>query len=446
MKFFGHSKATETPQRTSQAAPPPEAPGPALATVVPLVQIPAPEVQLTRRLLFVEGDQAVPQRFSELLRERSRVWDVAAAPSANEAMALLEQRAFDGVVASARLPGGSGVDLLNELSRRFPNLVRLIRYAPEDKALLRGFVGWPPCHLTRDMDAREIELGLQGAFQLAEWMADPALKTLIPKMIRLPAMPELYEQVMKLLADPNSSTEDVGRLIAQDPALTAKMLQMVNAAAFGMAHPVTSAVEAVLVLGAERTKALILVANTALHFDLSVCEGFSQEQFWHHSLATAGQARSIVQLETKDNRLADQAFTAGVLHDIGKLLFAANLPQEYSRMLATAKHQKKSDEEAERLAFGASHAQLGACLLGTWGLPLEFLRAIAWHHAPSESGEVRFSILTAVHVANAFDHGKSGSSEGSSVLKLDHRYLSRLGLNDRWNHWRELGNGEAFAA
>ena len=100
-------------------------------------------------------------------------------------------------------------------------------------------------------------------------------------------------------------------------------------------------VEAVLFLGAERTKALILVANTSLHFDLSECKGFSQDQFWRHSLSTAGFARSITQMEMAGAKLADEAFTAGLLHDVGKLLFAANLPEKYSQMLAVARRQKR---------------------------------------------------------------------------------------------------------
>jgi putative nucleotidyltransferase with HDIG domain len=251
---------------------------------------------------------------------------------------------------------------------------------------------------------------------------------------------------MDLLASPTTSIEEVGQLISQDPALTVKMLQMVNSAAFALAHPVTNAVEAVMFLGTERTKALILVASTSLHYDLSGCAEFSQEQFWHHSLATAELARSIMQMETHNAKLADEAFTTGLLHDIGKLLLAANLTEKYSHALSVARHQKMGEAEAERLAFGTCHAELGACLLGTWGLPLEFLRAIAWHHAPSDSGEGRFSLLTAVHVANAFDHARNAGPEDVDILKLDRRYLSRLGLNDRWMRWRELVIGQSLAA
>ena len=144
---------------------------------------------------------------------------MAAATSA-QAIKLLERNFFDGLVAAARLPDTSGVELLNTVSRRFPAVVRLIRDGPDDKLLLRGFLGWPPCHLTQAMDLADVEAGLEGAFQIAEWTERPAIKGLLPQMLRLPTPPELYTRLMNWLASPNYSTQDVAELIAKDPALT----------------------------------------------------------------------------------------------------------------------------------------------------------------------------------------------------------------------------------
>src|SRR5437667_3603576 len=133
MGFFSKTKPAAGEQH-AQRLPPAvtsPAPNPNCPTVV--------GAGLRRRLLFVGGDATAPKEFDRLLQHRGQSWELAAAASASEALALLEHNAFDGVIAAARLPGGSGVELLNELARRFPNLVRLIRYAPEDKPLLRGF-------------------------------------------------------------------------------------------------------------------------------------------------------------------------------------------------------------------------------------------------------------------------------------------------------------------
>ena len=363
----------------------------AQAARAPAKPVAAPELETVpparpqKRVLFVEGDAAVCGEFVRLVHQRRPSWELVTVPNAKDALDQITPGSFDAVVASARLTGKSSVEFLNEVGRRHPGLPRLIRYAPEDKSLLRGFAGWTLLHLTREMDSTEIEEGLECAFQLGEWTRQEALRTLLPKMVRIPAMPDLYTQVLNLLASPTADAADVGKLISTEPALTAKMLQLVNSAAFALAHHITNAVEAVMFLGAERTKALILMANTSLHFDLSGCEGFSQEQFWRHSLATAGLARSITLLETHDAKFADEAFTAGLLHDVGKLLLAANVTAPYSRTVSIAKIQRLTEWEAERMEFGTSHAELGACLLGTWGLPLRFLR----HRLASRAGAIR---------------------------------------------------------
>ena len=191
-------------------------------------------------------------------------------------------------------------------------------------------------------------------------------------------------------------------------------------------------------LGTERVKGFLLVAHTALSYDLSRCAGFSQERFWQHSLLAAGLARSITKTETRDLQLADEAYTAALLHDLGKLLFAANLTDKYSQMLQTATLQKMPTHEAEMLALGTTHAELGACLLGTWGLPRPILRAIAFHHAPSSSDDGKFSLLTAVHAGNVLAHGKAQGAEAVAGLQLDRAYLARLGLSARWNTWAEF--------
>src|SRR5262245_54975691 len=139
-------------------------------------------------------------------------------------------------------------------------------------------------------------------------------------------------------------------------------------------------------------------------------------------------ARNITRAQAKDASLADQAFTAGLLHDIGKLLFASNLPREYGPVLTTAMNERVAVHEVEMQAFGLDHGQLGASLLGTWGLPMPALEAIAGHHAPAESADSSFSLLAAVHVANVFDYEKKAGDVVGVAPQLADDYLARLNL------------------
>ena len=399
------------------------------------------------RVLFVEGNEPLRAALPALLQERSTRWDATAVSTAAEALQALASRPHDAIVANVKLPDGNGVELLNKTGQQFPNVARVLRCGPEDKVLLRGFTGLPPVRVTNERKAAELETALACALLVNGWTQDESLKKLLPRMQKLPTMPDLYTQVMTKLTSPHASLDDVGKLIARDPALTARMLQMVNSPAMGLSSPVAGAVEAVLHLGVERVRAMILIANASLQFDAGQCKGFSQESLWQHSIATATLAHAITLEETQDASLAGQAFSAGILHDVGKLLFAANLTEEYGRTLSTATQQKLTAWEAERLAFGASHAELGACLLGTWGLPLAVLRAIAWHHTPGQSDDGAFSLLTAVHAANALAHaGQDKSTDLADSLRVDRNYLKRLGLTEHWLRWRTIAEQVRQAA
>jgi putative nucleotidyltransferase with HDIG domain len=241
---------------------------------------------------------------------------------------------------------------------------------------------------------------------------------------------------MAEFAKPEASIQFIGLLIAKDPAMTAKILQMINSSVFALARQITDPVEAVLHLGVESTKAMILLASVNLHFDKSGCPGFSHEQLWRHSMAVGAFSRAVTMAQTKDIRLAEAAFTAGLLHDIGKLLLAANVSEDYSRVIEQAQRRKISVREVEIEIFDASHAELAACVLGTWGLPASILEAIAWHHCPEASDDSAFSILTAVHVANAVEHEKLSHQAGCLVSQIDSHYVHRLGLAERRNAWR----------
>ena len=126
-----------------------------------------------------------------------------------------------------------------------------------------------------------------------------------------------------------------------------------------------------------------------------------------------------------------------LIHDVGKWLLAANLPEDYAQVLQAADERSVPITEEESSALGTTHPAIGAHLLGLWGLPLDLLEAVAWHHGPQASLDQEFSILTAVHAANALSHEKAKPEQKAPAIVLDEPYLQRLHLLDRRNRWRE---------
>jgi HD-like signal output (HDOD) protein len=164
--------------------------------------------------------------------------------------------------------------------------------------------------------------------------------------------------------------------------------------------------------------------------------GFSLEALWRHSQNTARLAQAIACMEDAEQKIVDEAFVGGLLHDIGKLVLAANFAADYARILEIGRQGTVPLVAAEENTFGANHADIGGYLLGLWGLPVPVVEAIALHHSPGQSTHNGFSPLTAVHAANALVDFEPSPDKVFIPGMLDSAYLNQLGLEDRIETWR----------
>jgi putative nucleotidyltransferase with HDIG domain len=389
------------------------------------------------RILFVGGDRAwfdQVQRDMLALQPNWLCWHAADVP---QGLKTLSAAAFQAVVMASQ--AADAARLFDWVEQLLPETIRVARCDMRDRLELSEWTRSGVVAVGEELDATGLASSLKRVSQMRGWLADPAIKNLVPALRKFPVVPRLHAQVTEQLSSATGSLETVAQLIAQDPVMAAKMLQIVNSAVVGLAREITDVSEAVMYLGTERIRSLILVTGVFSQFEDVKCPGFLLEPIWSHSLEVGAFARAIALAETKAPKTAEAAFTAGLLHDIGKLVLAANLPDKYSAVLQLRARQRKSEPEAELQILGTTHADLGAYVLGTWGMPLPLLEAVAWHHCPARSENTAFSLLTAVHAANVFARQKaSGGDGGSSPDGLDLEYLARLGLSDRPDAWREL--------
>jgi putative nucleotidyltransferase with HDIG domain len=172
---------------------------------------------------------------------------------------------------------------------------------------------------------------------------------------------------------------------------------------------------------------------------------FSIDHVWRHSTNVAWIAKQFALLEVGEPGLAAAAYTAGLIHDVGKVILAANFDQQYSGAHALARKQQLPLWEVEKDIFGATHGEIGAYLFGLWGMPKEVVDAVAFHHHPSRSPNQEFTPLTAVHVANVLEYDGSPNTQGLVAPVVDMDYLGRLGLRDRLDTWREAVNTSTLA-
>jgi HD-like signal output (HDOD) protein len=235
---------------------------------------------------------------------------------------------------------------------------------------------------------------------------------------------------MREIESTTSSIQGIASIVDKDPGIAAKILQVANSAAIGLPDRVNDPGEAVQQLGMTTVRSLVLSAQVYGSYAPGRLKSFSAEALWAHLMKCGELARAILRREGADAAEAEDAFTAGMLHDMGKLMLADSLPDEFAGALALAAEQKISLAEAEQEVFGASHAGLAAYLLGLWGLPAAIVEAVAFHHSPEKSGLKKLSALTAVHVANALD-------DATGTAPLNQAYLAEIGLADRISGWQE---------
>lgn len=215
-------------------------------------------------------------------------------------------------------------------------------------------------------------------------------------------LPSLPAVVMELLGSIDQEDVDISvlaRKVSMDQALTAKTLRLANSASSGLQVCVTTIQQAITYLGFQATRNLITAAAVTGCFPEGKCPGFDHRTFWRHSIATAACAKVLAR-RTRLNQ--DFAFTAGLLHDIGRLVLVTAYPERYSAVLAQRQQDDRQLLDVERELLGVDHVMAGTALAQHWQFSDTMLHAIAYHHEPEAPGAG--FLATIVHVANAIVH------------------------------------------
>ncbi|MGD0411055.1 MAG: HDOD domain-containing protein [Verrucomicrobiota bacterium] len=392
---------------------------------------------MKKHILFVAKDQALWNEFQAHAAAVEGEWLAQSAGTGAEALALAQQFNFAVVVADILLPDMSGLELLDQFMQRQPSAHRLVLSDVSDTVNTVKCMGKPHHHLLKPFGVRTLLNALNQAFAHEAWLPSQAVHGLIAQMRQVPSPPRTYFKVVEEMRSPRASLERISELIAEDPAITAKVLQLANSAVFGLELQVSQPLEAIAYIGLETTKALVLLAHTVSTFDQTKLAGFSVEALWRHSVSAGQIAQKIALMEKGGLEVAEQAFAAGLLHDLGKLLLCANLPGLFAKTLALAREDKCPFWEAETQLFpNAGHAELGGCVLGIWGLPRPIVEAVALHHAPRQLAGPGFHPLTAVHAADILDHEMNPDPSVLVPTPIHAGYLAELGLAHRAEHWR----------
>jgi HD-like signal output (HDOD) protein len=364
-------------------------------------------------------------------------WQMNFLDGGTKALDFLAANPVDVIVSDMMMPGMDGAELLTEVMKRHPNTVRIVLSGHADRESVLRLVGPAHQYLSKPCDAEELRKAISRAFALRELLANEQLKQLTTRLKALPTLPTQHSQLTQELSKEDPSLEAIAKIISKDIGMTAKILQLVNSAFFGLPQPLTGAEEAVMYLGMATVRSLVISIQVFSQFDPKVLKGFSIEALTAHCWTTGVMARRIAEYERVDNNINGQCFLAGMLHHVGQLVLAHSLSDDYARVLEVSHTTGKSLLQAEREQFGATHSEVGAYLLGLWGLPNVIVEAMAFHHSPAAAPVKGFSPMVAVCAASRFAHEQAGTPSESPEAQINEATMEALGLGGRLELWRE---------
>lgn len=389
------------------------------------------------RLLFVDDDVTPLAELRSELRAMEGSWEMQFLTSAAEALELLEDEPVDVVVAAMHMGEMDGNALFEELRTRYPDIVRVMMIEEGDQARILESTRHAHRYLRKPLDAEELQGAVAQCCYVRGYMQDESLRELVVGMTNLPSLPNLYTEIVRIAEDETKTFRDAGAVVSKDTGMTAKILQLVNSALFGIPRHIGSVEDAVGFLGVDTLKSLVLSVKLFTQFGSVKLRGRSLEQLADHNLRAGLFAQKIAADQGADKEVIDHAFLAGTLHDAGILILAAEFSQRYAKTELLADHKKVHVATIEEQEFGTNHACVGAYLLSLWGLPDPIVEAVLLHHGPAGYPSVDFTPLTAVHIANAIEHELTNPDPEAPCL-FDFEYLRALGIDGKVDGWLEM--------
>ena len=390
---------------------------------------------MPKRLLFVDDEPMLLQGLRRALHGMRQEWEMNFVEGGAAALEALAREPYVAVITDMRMPGMDGAELLEQVKRRYPEIVRMVLSGQSSKEAVRRSIAPAHQYMAKPCDPEELKMRLAQAFAMRDLLATPAVKAVVAGLKSIPSLPLLYDQLMAELQSEKSSLARIGKIISTDVGMTAKILQLANSAFIGLRCHVSNPEHAVSLIGIDTVRTLVLSVHVFSQYEAHSEIASHLPVLWKHSVEVASLAQRIASSEGCSKSVKEETFTAGLLHDVGRLVLVAEMPTQYRGIF-----DRQAAEGCDRLSleteiFGCTHAQVGAYLMGIWGLPDPLVHAVAFHHSPSSSGEKKVSAVLAVHAADAIA-SSSNPSLINQDIQLDQGYLSGLGLQEKDSVWR----------
>jgi putative nucleotidyltransferase with HDIG domain len=389
-----------------------------------------------KRLLFVDDEPVLRELYLTLGQALGHGHEVHTAASGPQALKLLSESRFDVVVSDLAMPEMDGIEFLNEVVQEFPESARIVVSGFADRLKIAECLTIGHRFFSKPLNFKVLSALLKRICKYSYLVSDERIRRMVCGNAALPTPPETYLRLSDILNSPYADMDEVGKVVQEDPGLSTKLLHIVNSAQFGISRQIVTPSEAVQILGIEVLKALMLGVKAFSFYDENPFVKTTFKDLWNHSLQVAVGARKLAVAEKLSPEACEECFLAGLLHDIGKLILAANAEGQYKLVLDLSTKAALPLHQAEIGIFTCTHAQIGAYLLALWGVPDSVIRAVELHHSLDRAKVTGFDALLAVHVSQNL-------LQPIRKKQLDMPILRKLGLEDRIPVWEEALRSES---
>jgi HD-like signal output (HDOD) protein len=390
-----------------------------------------------KRILFVDDDPRMLESLRLGFRKQTSDWETVFVLGAEAALTELRAHEYHAVVADLRMPGTDGPKLCARIKEEFPKVLRYLHATLNERDLaLRSLA---VCHqvLVKPCDPQLLRAAIDRTAGLDRILDNERVRAIVGHVEHLPVLPRVYTELTQAFARPDCTPRMIARIIEGDPAISAELLRLVNSSFFALAQRMSSPERAIVYLGLDLVRSLALTTKV-FSTKLKPIKGFSLNEVHADSFLTALLARRM----PRTQQARDYAATAGLLHDVGQLILASEHPDRFAKVIKRVKSDPNIPLEfAEREEFGASHAEIGAYLVGLWNLPSEVVEAIAYHHEPHGAPEVN-EVLRAVHVSSMLVERELQRIRGERVSPIPKLPSKVAYLSDEIDGWRRTAARE----
>jgi HD-like signal output (HDOD) protein len=381
-----------------------------------------------KSIVFVDDEPALLDGLRVRLYKHRHDWAMKFYSDGAHAISEFEENRVDLIVSDVRMPGMGGGQLLSILKERWPATIRIILSGYADASQTLRLASLAHQYVAKPCNAEEIENVIERCFLLQDLLGSDSLRGIVGRIGRLPATPKVYARLQTALAAPDATAEDIGRIVNADAAIAGKVLQITNSSFFRLRKPIVRIKDAVTYLGFATIRNLVLSAEIFAQWKLpAVLSGaVDPEHLQRHAQLTAQACRSLATGKVSP----DDAWLAGLVHDIGYKVLAQECPEDLKRAILLSQEHERPLIEYEKEVIGATHAEIGAYLLGLWGLPHAIVEAVALHHTPDIVPSHGFDLLATLAVSHSLlEASAAGELKPDSMTApgwVDAEYFSSL--------------------